>query len=134
MIFRRQIKYNALKGQPMITPGNRAVNRVLTYGLVFFIIYAVYTRKEVLHSQDAVPAEVNYTAIDWRDYVIVSNMASGGDKLYKLSSNRRIVLDVTSDDVSALGNELKQNKSASLYSVSVPEPQVFNFCDAEGQF
>jgi len=90
MMFRRRSKET-----PIQTPqsaANRQLNRILTYGLVFFIIYTIASSQHGANTQTDAKAPENYTPINWDDYITVKNLSSGEVKLYK-SDNGRVEVD-----------------------------------------
>ncbi len=80
-------------------PANKAVNRILTYGLIFFIIYAVYNNHNSPVPKKSA-AEINYTQINWANYVKITNLISGEESLYNFAGDKQLTLDLTPKDLS----------------------------------
>jgi len=84
------------------TPANRFVNRILTYGLIFFIVYSVYTNSRQSHPKEAV--EADYTPINWCKYFKATNLLSGETTSYNFTENDRVLLQLTPQDLKKIGN------------------------------
>ena len=63
------------------------VNRIITYGLVFFLLYALYTTDTKSVRTNVKPAELNYTPVSWGNYLKVKNLQTGETTYYYLDSH-----------------------------------------------
>ena len=108
-------------------PANKAMNRILTYGLIVFFLYAMYNDNQKNHKAQPAP-ERNYTHIDWHDYVTVRNLVTGEESFRKLEDNK-LDLVLNKQDLKGLesaeydedGNlqlfEIETDSSFSVYSL-----------------
>lgn len=100
------------------SPGDRLINRLLTYGLIFFIIFIFYQNPNY-RNDNKTSEELDYSPISWRNYVRITNMQTGASKLYNFAENNEISLEMTEDEVDNI--DVSKDKPAEVYKLSFSE-------------
>ena len=98
-------------------PANRAVNKILTYALILFILYGFYIAKNNGDRIALAPAKtINYTPIDWSKFALVKNLVTDEQYIQALN-NYSLTLNVSKDDLGKIKSAKLQNGSLNLYEI-----------------
>jgi hypothetical protein len=92
MIFNR----NRRVGYTRRDAANSWLNRIITYGLVFFLLYALYTtdtRPKKTTAAEGSLAGLNYTPLNFGDYLRVKNLNTGEENYYDIDRQPNLRLE-----------------------------------------
>ena len=106
------------KPQNQMSPmaANRLVNRILTYGLMFFIIYALYNsdhRKKNMTIPLAA-SEINYTPVDFGNYLRVKDLSSKREYGFELDASPHIQLTKEKNNAPLFELEFSPKQSCDI--------------------